>query len=129
MTDPSRRAHRRTSGFFPGTLGCVLLCCSPAALGQAQASGTANAAAAPNTAEISDKIDQLTRSLEQTQVELAQSRTEIQELRATLKQVLDRMNPGAPGGNALTANAGVQPGGQVSGAGAVAASQQVAVDE
>src|SRR6202012_5178883 len=108
MTYPSRRAHRRTSGFFPGILGCVLLCCSPAAFGQAQASGTANAAAAPNTAEISDKIDQLTRSLEQTQVELAQSRTEIQELRATLKQVLEKMNSPASGGNAVTASDGVQ---------------------
>src|ERR1700744_897067 len=99
MTYPSRRAHRRTSGFFPGILGCVLLCCSPAAFGQAQASGTANAAASPNTAEISDKIDQLTRSLEQTQVELAQSRTEFQGPRATLKQVLERMNPGTNSGN------------------------------
>ena len=84
MTYPSRRARGRTSGLIPGILGCALLCCSPAAFGQSQAAG---AGASQGAAEISDKIDQLTRSLEQTQVELAQSRTEIQELRATLKQV------------------------------------------
>ncbi len=128
MTYPSRRAHRRTSGFFPGILGCVLLCCSPAAFGQSQ-DGTANATAAPSTAEISDKIDQLTRSLQQTQVELAQSRTEIQELRATLKQVLERMTPGSTGGDATTANVGTQPVGQVSSANAAVANQQVTGEE
>src|SRR6266851_252751 len=42
--------------------------------------------------ELAGKIDQLTKSLEQTQVELAESRTEIQQLRATLREVLARMN-------------------------------------
>ena len=136
MTYPSRRARGRTSGFFngipvmPGILGCVLLCCSPGAFGQAQA---ANAAPSPSVTEISDKIDQLTRSLEQTQVELAQSRTEIQELRAALKQVLERTNAGTSGANALTANAGVQSGDPPAqtgaDAGVVAANQQVAADQ
>lgn len=118
MTYPSRRARGRTSGFFTGILGCVLMCCSPGASGQSQTAGTdtagtGGAVTSQSAAEISGKIDQLTRSLEQTQVELAESRTEIQELRATLKQVLERMNSGASGGNGLAAaNAGVQ-GGQV----------------
>src|SRR3984885_3501131 len=143
MTYPSRRARGRTSGFFTGILGCVLMCCSPAAFGQSQTGGAAGgsgAGASQSAAEISDKIDQLTRSLEQTQVELAESRTEIQELRATLKQVLDRMNSGASGGNGLAATnagAGVQPNGQAvvtgsaSGSGSATAtvSQQVTADE
>jgi hypothetical protein len=110
MTYPSRRALQRIRGLFPGILGCVALCCSPAALGQSQATGTAGADLAQSTAEISDKIDQLTRSLEQTQVELAQSRTEILELRAELKQVLAKMNSGAiDGAGSSPLNAGVQP--------------------
>ncbi len=143
MTYPSRRARGRTSGFFTGILGCVLMCCSPAAFGQSQTGGAAGgsgAGASQSAAEISDKIDQLTRSLEQTQVELAESRTEIQELRATLKQVLERMNSGASGGNGLAATnagAGVQPNGQAvvtgsasgSGSATATASQQVATDE
>jgi hypothetical protein len=140
MTYPSRRARGRTSGFFTGILGCVLMCCSPAAFGQSQTTGTAGAGASQSAGEISDKIDQLTRSLEQTQVELAESRTEIQELRATLKQVLERMNSGANGGNGLAAanaGAGVQPSGQavVTGSGSATAaapataSQQVATDD
>jgi hypothetical protein len=106
MTYPSRRAFQRIRRFSPGILGCVLLCCSPAAFGQTQAAGTA---ATQSTAEISEKIEQLTRSLDQTQVELAQSRTEIQELRAALKQVLEKMNPGANGATGLSADSGVQP--------------------
>jgi hypothetical protein len=113
MTYPSRRAFQRISRFLPGILGCALLCCSPAAFGQADQGGTAGSMTAQGAADISDKIDHLTRSLEQTQVELAQSRTEIQELRATLKQVLERMNSGAAAGNSLTASTNVQPGGQV----------------
>ncbi len=120
MTYPSRRAQWRTRGllprrFFEGVVGCVLLCCSPATFGQSQAGGAGGSTGTPeNAAEISDKIDHLTRSLEQTQVELAESRTEIQELRATLKQVLERMNSGTNGGAALTVSAGVgtQPGDQ-----------------
>jgi hypothetical protein len=134
MTYPSRRARRRTSGFFPGILvlpgilGCVLSCCSPAAFGQGQA---ANTTPSPSVTEISDKIDQLTRSLEQTQVELAQSRTEIQELRAALNQVLERTNSETSGANALTANSGVQSGEQPGqrGTGGVAGNQQAATDQ
>ena len=47
--------------------------------------------------ELAGKIDQLTKSLERTQVELAESRTEIQELRAALQDVIIRMNGFAPG--------------------------------
>ena len=91
MTYPSRRAQRRTRGLSPrrlfegrllggrlfeGIVGCALLCCSPATFGQSQAAGAVGSTGASQTsAEISDKIDQLTRSLQQTQVELAQSRT------------------------------------------------------
>ncbi len=125
MTYPSRRARGRTSGLIPGILGCALLCCSPAAVGQSQAAG---AGASQGAAEISDKIDQLTRSLEQTQVELAQSRTEIQELRATLKQVLERMDSGTNGGNALSAGANGQPAGLPAPAAGIAASQQMATE-
>jgi hypothetical protein len=102
------------------------LCCSPAAFGQSQATG---AGATPSSAEISDKIDQLTHSLEQTQVELAQSRTEIQELRATLKQVLERMNAGANGGagNGAIASANSQATDHLA-SGTVAANPQVATD-
>ncbi|HEX3118577.1 MAG TPA: hypothetical protein VHP80_05730, partial [Candidatus Acidoferrum sp.] len=85
-----------------------MLCCSSATFGQSQAGGAVGSSGTPqSSAEISDKIDQLTRSLEQTQVELAQSRTEIQELRATMKQVLERMNSGSNSEAAMTASTGV----------------------
>ena len=42
--------------------------------------------------ELNGKIELLTRSLEQTQTELARSRTEIEQLRAMLGEVLKRMN-------------------------------------
>ena len=129
MTYPSRRAFQRTRGLLRGILGCVLLCCSPAAFSQSQEPGTAGAGATQSSAEISDKIDHLTRSLEQTQVELAQSRTEIQELRATLKQVLEKMNAGVNTGNGLATIAGAPPDEQSSATGASATKQQVAVDE
>jgi hypothetical protein len=123
MTYPSRRAFQRIRRFSPGILGCVLLCCSPATFGQTQATGTA---ATQSTAEIADKIEQLTRSLDQTQVELAQSRTEIQELRAALKQVLEKINPGANGVNGLAASAGVQPSDQTAATATVTAGGQQA---
>jgi hypothetical protein len=130
MKYPSRRAGRRTSGLFPGILGCALLWCCPAAFGQSQGPSTASSAAAQNSAEISDKIDQLTHSLEQTQVELAQSRTEIQELRATLKQVLERMNSGANSADAMTAGApSAQPGSQAFAGTMSPGSQQTPADE
>ena len=51
--------------------------------------------------ELNAKIEMLTKSLQQTQVELAESRTEIQQLRATLEEVLKRLqaHPGEPGAN------------------------------
>jgi hypothetical protein len=45
-----------------------------------------------NPQGLNDKIELLTRSLQQTQTELARSRTEIEQLRATLEQVLKRMD-------------------------------------
>jgi hypothetical protein len=135
MTYPSRRAFQRISRFLPGMLGCALLCCSPGAFGQSESgqAGTPGSMTAQGAADISDKIDHLTRSLEQTQVELAQSRTEIQELRATLKQVLEKMNSGASGGNSMTASAGAaaQPGsgGQTAVATTGGATQQASADE
>jgi hypothetical protein len=72
----------------------------------------------------------LTRSLNQTQVELAQSRTEIQELRAALKQVLEKMDgnsaAGAAGGNGLVAGTSVQQGEHVSATGSAAVTTQQA---
>ncbi len=62
------------------------------------AGSPANAAAgtqAPNGQELNGKIEMLTRSLEQTQTELARSRSEIEQLRAMLGEVLKRMDGGA----------------------------------
>jgi hypothetical protein len=83
----------------------------------------APAAAAPlkspdfNGQELNSKIELLTRSLEQTQSELARSRSEIEQLRAMLGEVLKRMDATAAaptqGANAVTANtpgvAGTEP--------------------
>jgi hypothetical protein len=54
-------------------------------------------AAVENPQELNGKIELLTRSLQQTQTELARSRTEIEQLRATLEQVLKRMDAVAAG--------------------------------
>ena len=67
-----------------------------------------------NPADLNEKIETLTHSLQQTQEQLAQSRTEIEQLRATLQEVLKRMDnvaavlspqgtPGAPGPTAPAA--------------------------
>jgi hypothetical protein len=66
----------------------LLLVVSPAALAQSETA----TASSRNEPDIALQIDRLTKSLEQTQVELAQSRTEIQQLRETLQAVLTRMN-------------------------------------
>src|SRR5260370_19335774 len=63
-----------------------------------------------NPQELNGKIELLTRSLQQTQTELARSRTEIEQLRATLEQVLKRMDAvaagmSATGGTAANAKA------------------------
>lgn len=67
-------------------------------------------AAAPSGQELNGKIERLTKSLEETQTELARSRTEIEELRAMLGEVLKRMDGGAalPGPTASVA-AGAAP--------------------
>ncbi|HEX4543685.1 MAG TPA: hypothetical protein VH114_10995 [Candidatus Acidoferrum sp.] len=56
--------------------------------------------------ELNGKIETLTRSLEQTQTELARSRAEIEQLRAMLGEVLKRMDAGASVAPSPTANAG-----------------------
>src|SRR5260370_14089234 len=45
-----------------------------------------------NNQDLNGKIELLTRSLEQTQTELARSRSEIEQLRAMLSEVLKRMD-------------------------------------
>src|SRR6266404_4111383 len=61
-----------------------------------------------NNQELNGKIELLTRSLEQTQTELARSRSEIEQLRAMLGEVLKRMD---------SAGAALQPQGSNTGAG------------
>ena len=53
------------------------------------------ASAAPPSQDLNGKIELLTRSLEQTQTELARSRGEIEQLRAMLGEVLKRMDGAA----------------------------------
>jgi hypothetical protein len=53
------------------------------------------AAPPPSGQELNGKIERLTRSLEETQTELARSRTEIEQLRAMLGEVLKRMDGAA----------------------------------
>lgn len=61
--------------------------------------------ASDNPPDLNAKIERLTQSLQQTQVQLAESRTEIQRLRATLEEVLQRLQP--PAVAAEQASAGV----------------------
>ena len=71
---------------------------------------SAQTAASPsNNQELNGKIELLTRSLEQTQTELARSRGEIEQLRAMLGEVLKRMD---------SAGAALQPQGSNIGTGA-----------
>jgi hypothetical protein len=58
----------------------------------AHAQSTAPPANTDSRPEWAGRVELLTKSLEQTQVELAESRTEIQQLRATLQEVLKRMD-------------------------------------
>jgi hypothetical protein len=100
MKSPFYRGMRHGRGLF-----CALLLASPAAVAQSQ-----SAPATPwDKPEIASKIDRLTKSLEQTQVELAESRTEIQQLRAALQQVLTRMDAIAPRSADQTGQAGSDP--------------------
>src|SRR5258708_15473010 len=85
-------------------------------------------AAPPNGQELNGKIELLTRSLEQTQTELARSRCEIEQLRAMLGEVLKRMDATA----ALTpegpnARAGVAAG--PTGAETTATASQISQDD
>lgn len=60
--------------------------------------------------DLNAKIDLLTKSLQQTQVDLAQSRTEIQQLRAALEEALKRMDQVAgPATPATGQNAAANP--------------------
>jgi hypothetical protein len=77
---------------------CALLLVSPAV--NAQSGDGAARPRADNPPDLNAKIELLTKSLQQTQVELAQSRAEIQQLRATLEEVLKRMQGGAAPNNA-----------------------------
>jgi hypothetical protein len=66
----------------------------------AQAQSAPAAASTDDQPELAARIERLTKSLDQTQAELAQSRTEIQQLRVALQEVLQRMNTAAPGSSA-----------------------------
>ena len=109
---------------------CVLVTIVNSGSSFAQNAPTAAAASkAPDLSgqELNSKIELLTRSLEQTQSELAKSRSEIEQLRAMLGEVLKRMDatgtPG-PGTNAVTA---ITPG--VAGAEPTAPVAQISQDD
>ncbi len=70
------------------------------------AQGGQTGAAPPNSQELNGKIELLTRSLELTQTELARSRSEIEQLRAMLGEVLRRMDGAAAALPAQAASAG-----------------------
>jgi len=72
---------------------CLVMELANCASGFAQ-NGQASATP-PNGQELNGKIELLTRSLEQTQTELARSRSEIEQLRAMLGEVLKRMDGAA----------------------------------
>src|SRR5438270_454026 len=86
--------------------------------GQSAAENSARSdAQAISGAELNGKIELLTRSLEQTQTELARSRSEIEQLRTMLGEVLKRMDnaqagPAQPGTNS-GAGAAVAPGAEI----------------
>src|SRR5258707_13858414 len=85
MMSPLRNAH---------VIGlCLVIELASCASGFAQSGQTG--AAPPNSQELNGKIELLTRSLEQTQTELARSRSEIEQLRAMLGEVLKRMDGAA----------------------------------
>jgi len=107
MMSPLRKTYVMGLCLILGTL-------SDASSGLAQ---SAQEAAAPphhqtvteqalNGQDLNVKIETLTRSLEQTQTELARSRSEIEQLRAMLGEVLKRMDGGATVAPPQAANAG-----------------------
>ena len=91
---------------------CALLLVGPATHAQSEPAPPGS----ENRSELAAKIDVLTKSLQQTQTDLVESRAEIQQLRAALQEVLSRMDklaatpPSAAAGEPASA-AGVQPGG------------------
>jgi len=89
---------------------CLVMELANCASGFAQ-NGQASATP-PNGQELNGKIELLTRSLEQTQTELARSRSEIEQLRAMLGEVLKRMDGAAAAvpAQGLGAGAGSAPG-------------------
>lgn len=99
MMSPLRNAH---------VIGlCLVMELANGASSFAQSGQTG--AATPNSQELNGKIELLTRSLEQTQTELARSRSEIEQLRAMLGEVLKRMDGAARALPAQAAGAGVAP--------------------
>src|SRR5713101_933607 len=84
---------------------CLVMELANCASGFAQNGQTG--AAPPNSQELNGKIELLTRSLEQTQTELARSRSEIEQLRAMLGEVLKRMDGAAAALPAQAAGTGV----------------------
>ena len=97
-------------------IGLCLVIATLVNCGDSFAQSAPTPTAAPNSQidgqELNGKIELLTRSLEQTQTELARSRSEIEQLRAMLGEVLKRMDgAGTPlppqGSNART---GIAPG-------------------
>src|SRR6266446_10802403 len=105
---------------------CLVMELANCASGFAQ-NGQASATP-PNGQELNGKIELLTRSLEQTQTELARSRGEIEQLRAMLGEVLKRMDATA----ALTpegpkASTGAAPG--PTGAETTATASQISQDD
>lgn len=69
-------------------LACALLLVSCTTHAQSGAAPNGS----ENWSELAAKIDLLTKSLQQTQTELVESRAEIQQLRAALQEVLSRMD-------------------------------------
>src|ERR1700686_2331611 len=91
-------------------IGLCLVIATLVNCGDSFAQSAPTPTAAPNSQingqELNGKIELLTRSLEQTQTELARSRSEIEQLRAMLGEVLKRMDGGATLGPGQGANAG-----------------------
>src|SRR6202140_1395469 len=77
-------------------IGLCLVIATLVNCGDSFAQSAPTPTAAPNSQingqELNGKIELLTRSLEQTQTELARSRSEIEQLRAMLGEVLKRMD-------------------------------------
>ena len=113
-------------------LTIVVLISSLSCFGQSAPEGAS--ASSPNAQavsgqELNGKIELLTRSLEQTQTELARSRSEIEQLRAMLGEVLKRMDsaPVAVGGQGNNPSVGAA--GTVASASEAAPAAQISQDD